>query len=242
MALVDIHNHLLPGVDDGAGDMEESLAMLEMAHGQGVEAMILTPHNKAGMRCVSPEGIGRRLGELQNAAAERGLGLRLYGGMEIYYREGVAEELEEGRLCTLAGSRYALVEFHPMEEFDYIQRAVYSLSGAGLVPVLAHVERYQHLAPHCDRVELLVARGAKLQVNASSLAKALGLWGKGKSLLKPLFARRLVHCISTDAHDLRHRPPDWQGAIQYLHKMDKGYAQALLGGNARRILEDLPMD
>ena len=118
---VDIHCHILPGVDDGAPDLDAALQMLKQEAQEGVGKIILTPHQKPEHWCVTAGGIEKRLGRLQKEAENLGIPVRLYPGAELMYCRGMREWLGAGKVCTLAHSRYVLVEFMPVEEWNYIR-------------------------------------------------------------------------------------------------------------------------
>lgn len=235
MGYIDIHSHILPGVDDGSRSLEQSLRMLRKAQEEGIDTMILTPHNKAEHKNVSVEGIHRRLHELKQAAGQERIAIELYPGNEIFYRDGVVELLDRGEVCTLAESRYVLVEFRPIEEFSYIRRAIYELAGNGYAPILAHVERYLCMAD-LENLRCVVGRGALVQVNAGSISGRSGL--RVKHLVKKMLKERLVHFVATDAHDDEKRNAELANAAKYLYrKYGQEYADALLRDNAMRILK-----
>lgn len=237
MEYIDIHSHILPGVDDGSQSMEQSLVMLRQAVSNGIGKVILTPHNKAERRNVSVDGIRKRTDALQKAAMEDGIPVTLYTGMEISYRHGVVDLLEEGKLCTLAGSQYVLVEFHPMEQFNYIKSAVYEFVSCGYIPVLAHVERYECMASKLQNVSDVIDRGALIQVNASTVTGRMGY--KGKQNVKKLLKERLVHFIATDAHDEENRGVYLNDCKKYLcKKFGEEYTAQLLYDNASRIIQE----
>lgn len=236
MGYIDIHSHILQGVDDGSQSMEQSLEMLNIAAKQGIRKMILTPHNKAGHRNVSVAGIHKRLKVLQDEVNKLNIPITLYPGTEIFYRDGVVEELEEGTVCTLAGSKYVLVEFHPMEQFSYIRTAVYELVSNGYVPILAHIERYICLAGHLERISELIDRGALMQVNASTVTGGMGY--KNKQQVKKMLKAQLVHFVASDAHDSKKRSPNLADAANYLSKKyGESYASKLLHNNGMLIID-----
>ena len=138
----DIHCHVLPGVDDGAETMEMALDMLKIAAEEGIRKIILTPHQKADRKCVTPEGIASRMILLQEEADKKGIPVKLYPGNEIFYRHGLGELLELGKVRTLADSHYVLVEFLPGEDYRYIRDALNRIISFGYWPIVAHVERY----------------------------------------------------------------------------------------------------
>lgn len=234
----DIHCHILPGVDDGAAGLPESLAMLRCAAAEGIGKIILTPHQKPDRHCVSVKGTGERLETLQRAAGEEGLDLTLYPGAELFYRQGLEEELREGRLCTLAGSRYVLVEFFPQEQFAYIRDGLYSLLAAGHVPVVAHVERFEQLCQSRERLEELLEMGCLYQVNAGSLTGSCG-FGR-KRMAWRLVREAMVSFVATDAHRAEGSRSVQLSRCAALLEKKCGHscAEALLYGNAEKILKD----
>ena len=112
---------------------------------EGFRRIILTPHQRADRPCVSPEGTRRRMEQLQEELDRRKIPLRLYPGSEIFFRHGAEELLSEGKLLTLADSRYCLTEFFPEEDYAYIRDGLSRLSSFGYLPILAHAERYEQV-------------------------------------------------------------------------------------------------
>ena len=150
---VDIHCHILPEVDDGARNLEESLAMLRQEVKQGVAAVILTPHQKPNRRSITAASALERTQKLQQAAKENGIDIRLYSGGEIFCCMDTIELLKQGKAGTLAGSDYILTEFSPDEEWAYIRNCLYDLLCEGYRPIVAHTERYRNVVKDFNRVE-----------------------------------------------------------------------------------------
>lgn len=235
---IDIHCHVLPGVDDGAKNMEESIAMLEQAREEGIRAMILTPHQKPERKCVTVNGIGERLAKLKEEAARRHLEIALYPGSELLYCHELREKLAAGSVCTLAGSRYILVEFLPDESWQYIRSGIYDLACGGYRPVVAHVERYAELMDDMERVQELIDMGSYIQVNAGSV---MGLSGFAmKRTARRLLKKGFVHFVATDAHRKEgKRSVQLRDCGRYLaRKYGQEYADRLLWENAQKILTD----
>ena len=136
---IDIHCHILPEVDDGARNLEESLAMLRQEVKQGMEAVILTPHQKPNRPSITAASVLERTQKLQQAATENGIDIRLYSGGEIFCCMDTIELLKQGKAGTLAGSDYILTEFSPEEEWAYIRNCLYELLCEGYRPIVAHV-------------------------------------------------------------------------------------------------------
>ena len=237
LSSIDIHCHIMPGVDDGSPDMETSLKMLQIAEENGIERIILTPHHKPMHHNVSPEHNKVYCGKLQELADRAGLHIRLYSGNEIYYSDETQRELEKGKICTLADSDYCLVEFHPTTPFRTIHNGIYQVQAAGYIPIIAHVERYSDVVSHYSYVEDLVDMGCCIQVNASSV---MGKYGFGIShFTKKLLKNRRVDFVATDAHDCKNRAPQILECRNYVaRKFGDGYSQKIFYDNPMSVINN----
>lgn len=235
---IDIHCHVLPMVDDGAESMEMALDMLRIAADEGIRKMILTPHQKADRKCVTPEGIAKRTELLQKKAEELKIPVELFPGNEIFYRHGLAELLEQGKIRTLADSHYVLIEFLPGEDYAYIRDAVDRVASFGYWPVVAHVERYVNVIKDMEKAERLKEdAGCYFQVNASSVVGDQGF--AAKNVVKKLLKAGLVDFVGTDAHSDGSRAPRLRKCAGYLEKKyGETMTKKLMRENAEAVLED----
>ncbi len=235
--LIDIHSHILPGVDDGADSFEMSMRMLKCAADDGISGMILTPHNKPGHRHTHLLEMACRADKLREMTAEEDIHIELYLGSELYYRSGLLEELESGLAGTMAGSRYVLVEFGPPSDFDYIRNGIYSLLTGGYYPILAHVERYQNVCSQKYGIDDLIEMGCYIQVNAGSIMGKSG--SKVKRFVKNILKQRQVHFVATDAHDLGKRAPYLSDCADYIRKKyGEDYCRKLFCENPMHVARD----
>lgn len=214
--LIDIHSHILPGVDDGSDSFEKSMRMLKCAADDGISEIILTPHNKPGHRHVHFSKMTFEVEKLQELMAKEGIEINLHLGSELYYRSGLLEEIENDRTATLAGSRYVLLEFNPLEEHDHIRNGCYSLLMGGYYPILAHAERYQSVCSKKYGIDELIEMGCYIQVNAGSVMGKAG--PKAKRIVRNMLKRRQIHFIATDAHDLKKRTPRLSDCADLIRK------------------------
>lgn len=232
---IDIHSHILPGVDDGAKSYDISMQMLKSAFGDGISRIILTPHNKPGRHMPDQYALAEMAGRLQQEMAAEGIGITLYIGSELYYRSEIISELENGRAATLAGSRYVLVEFGIMDDFDYIRNGIYTLLSNGYYPILAHAERYRNVCLKKTGISDLVEMGSCIQLNAGSIMGKAG-W-KVRQLTRSLLKQHLVHFIATDAHDMEKRAPYLASCAEYVgKKYGEEYAGKLFCENPLKII------
>lgn len=238
---IDIHSHILPGVDDGSDSLETSMRMLKCAAADGILKIILTPHNKPGHRHMHFSKMPAKVEELCNMMREEDINIELHMGNELYYRNGLLDELENGTAKTLAASNYVLVEFNPMEDYDYIRNGIYSLLMGGYYPILAHAERYQNVCAKKYRINDLIEMGCYIQVNAGSVMGKFGQ--KTKRIVKNMLKRQIIHFIATDAHDLGKRAPSLSKCADYVSKKyGEDYSEKLFYENPLYVIEDREID
>lgn len=235
--VVDIHCHILPGIDDGSDSWETSMQMLRIAWEDGITDMIATPHFKAGHHNASPERVKRLAAELQKRVRAEGIGINIYTGNEIMYFGEAADMLERGDILTLCDSDHVLVEFLPGDNFRHISSGLDEFRYLGYEPILAHVERYECMLRDSSNVKELYRRGIKMQINAASLAGALG--SKVKKAVLDMTDEGYIDYIGTDAHDTGKRSPQMSKCIKLLNKRYMAEdVDDLICLNALDIIED----
>ena len=235
---IDIHAHILPGVDDGASDWEETGKMLRRAHEQGITHIIATPHYVSGQDTGRLLEMAKRLNETAHSISED---LTVSLGQEVQYFEDLPSFLEQGKVLTLSNSRYVLVEFLPGDGYTRLFRAVRRLVQSSWLPIIAHAERYDCLREK-GRTRELTRCGAYLQMNAGSLAG--GLWDRRAAWCRKEILRGNIHFIATDMHGIAVRPPELGEAVSWMARQDRsgqdaaGMAERLLRQNQEHILRD----
>ncbi len=212
----DVHSHILPGVDDGARDMEETRQMLLRAYEEGTRIIVATPHYAAGKKHMASENLLRLLLEVNQTAAEISKELLVISGNELFYSLDMLDALVAREALTLHGSRYILVEFLPSEEYKRIREGLNRCLFAGYLPILAHAERYKSLLNDPELVGELVVLGAYIQLNLSAFT------GNRFSTLSK-FCHRLitegwVHFLGSDSHRVDERPSGPREAYTILCK------------------------
>jgi protein-tyrosine phosphatase len=202
--VIDLHCHLLPGIDDGAPDLDTSLAMARVAIAGGVEEIVATPHVSGHFR-NDPETFADRVAELQDALDAAALPLRVRTGAELAH--SIFSELSDDalRAAALGGGNYLLVEPPYAGPAPFIGRLVEDLQQAGFGVLLAHPERIGAFQRNIGLLESLVDAGCLCSVTAGSLTGQFG--GAVKRFTQELFARALVHNLASDAHDAEYRSP-----------------------------------
>ena len=236
MMICDIHCHILPGLDDGATDMEETAAALEEAVRQQVGCMIATPHFHPGRYRTDAEKVLRALEKVQDECAARGLDITLYPGHECYYYSGLVQELERGNVLTLAYSRYVLVEFEPDCPYPRLERGLRDLQNNGYAPVLAHFERYECLRRE-ENLRQLKQRGFLMQMNFDTLLAKEHLFRRYP--WRRLVQQGAVDFLASDCHGTHYRPLH---ALQVQECLDSfagaSCKEKLFRTNVLRILEN----
>lgn len=204
--LSDIHCHILYGVDDGAQNKEQAFHMLELAYDEGIRNIILTPHYRKTYEDGEKATIERHFQVLKAYVEQQYADMNIYLGNEIFYYEGVVEDIEAGNAYTMAGSRYVLTEFMTGAPYSYVKNAVSAMLRHDYVPIIAHIERYECFVRDFEKVWEIKERGALIQVNAS------GVMGKHsckeKKFCRKLLKYGLVNFVATDAHRDDMRRPE----------------------------------
>lgn len=237
--MTDIHSHIVPALDDGSSDMLTSLAMAELAAECGTEIMIATPHcNQRGQfENYASDELLRSFEELKNEVAAAEIPLELYLGAEVFGTADVPKLYREGKLPTLNGSRYMLIEFDFYEGSVFMQSVLYRLLDDGVTPILAHPERYFALQ---DRPETAMAwfyDGVGIQLNKGSLFGRFGR--RAAKLADILLSEGTVSCIASDAHGAGVRTPDMTDAYGYISaNFTEELAELLMNENPRRTVEN----
>lgn len=234
-SVIDIHMHVVPNYDDGATNLDESIAMLKMAEEQGVTDVFCTSHN--GYTLEDVESYKRHFALLKDRLFQENVNVNLHQGCEILtageYVDDVLYGVDVGAFPTLGGTKYVLIEFYtdtmPSEATQIIKRVIEK----GYKPIIAHMERNYNLSE--TMVGLLIQMGALVQVNAFSFVSESR--GVLKTRARTLLQKRYVHFIGSDAHRLNHRPPNVRSGVEYIiANADENYAQEILNGNAKNLL------
>jgi protein-tyrosine phosphatase len=207
---VDIHCHLLPGIDDGAKSWEESLAMARMAVADGISTIVVTPHQLGSFSENHGPAIRERTGQLSDLLAEHQIPLAVLPGADVRIQPNLLALIKQGEVVTLADHRQHILLELPHEIYVPLDRLLAELRSAGIVGVLSHPERNAGIMANPSVVEPLVDAGCLMQITAGSL---LGTFGPlSQAVAERLATRGLVHFVSTDAHGLKSRRPQLSAA------------------------------
>jgi protein-tyrosine phosphatase len=203
--VIDLHSHILPGVDDGSPDLEASLEMARMAVADRIAAMVCTPQIMPGLYHTTPADIQGRVADFQKRLRAADIPLYVVAGCEAHCRLDFVAALTSGQLPTLNGSRYVLFEPPSLVAPSRLEDLIFDILDAGFTPIVAHPEKLKWLETHYAVFERMVEAGAWLQVTAGSLT---GRFGKSPQYwAEKLLDDGLVHVLATDARNATSRPP-----------------------------------
>lgn len=237
--MIDMHCHILPSLDDGASSWEESYMMAQMALDSGVQQIVATPHcNLEGyVQEGYAQAICKQLKKMQTLVQASQLPLQIYTGMEVFVTPKIPQLIRNGELLTLANSRYLLVEFAFGESFAYANQMLAEIAKTGLVPVVAHPERYTFIQQEPERLFGWATKGYLLQLNKGSV---YGFFGKrARQTAHWCLNEGCVHLIASDAHSPYRRTTRMEDIYSYISEYNAPeIADFLLQDNPQAILNN----
>ena len=232
---VDIHTHILPGVDDGALNMDEALKLVQMAWENGTTHLVLTPHYRGRWRSNTPKLLRQRFEELNSLVKEAVPDMTLYLGNEAAIEQEVGEKVAEGRILPIHNSHYVLLEFDYNSSRIQVIDGVMGVISCGYTPIVAHAERYRIFQKDKKLAVDILEVGALIQLNADNVMGKNGLMTKW--FCWNLLRKGMVQFIASDAHDPKDRPPVLKDCYEYVSKrFGEAYAQTIFRENALALL------
>lgn len=234
--MIDIHTHILPKVDDGAHIVEEAYQMIEKAQKQGFTDIIATSHYMENQYEVD-EGKRQKIIEtLQHEIMKRGIEIKIHNGNEIYITPNFVTLIKEKKASTLANSRYVLFELPMSSKVTYLEEMIFEIKANGMIPILAHPERYSYVQKDPNFIGSLIKQGVLMQSNFASITDYYGK--SAKNTLKTLLKANMIHFLAVDAHN--HKKYDIiQEQIQKFEKIiSKEQLENLTTVNPKHILDN----
>jgi protein-tyrosine phosphatase len=197
----DMHSHILPGLDDGSDNLEDSLQLLKGMISLGYKKLIMTPHIMGDFYKNTPYGIWEKLLELRTAATDAGLDIELGCAAEYYLDEWFVKKLEEDQPLLTFGDNYVLFETSYLNEPLNLKEVVFMMQAAGYKPVLAHPERYHYLHNRFHEISRIQDLGVLLQMNLNSLT---GYYSDAaRKAAQKLVDQKMISFVGSDLHSLR---------------------------------------
>jgi protein-tyrosine phosphatase len=238
--MVDIHHHLLPGLDDGSPDLETSIAMARMALADGITHVVCTPHASSRYD-FSPLLIDEKISTLRSALVHESIPLTLASGCDFHLGyDNIKDAIAHPRKYSLNATDYLLIELPDHGLSTSLEEIFYQLRLAGLRLILTHPERNPTLQRDHARLATWLREGMLVQITASSV---LGRFGEtARKMSHTLLASRWVHFLATDAHNLTSRPPQMAEARDLVaQKYGDSYANLVCTENPTAVFNGQPM-
>ena len=237
MDITDIHCHILPGIDDGSPDLDETVGMLYLAAASGVKKIVATPHSyiDKGDYLSFREKIDNAFSIVCDVIKQEKIPVELVLGMELLITGDLEDRLYSKNYITINDTNNILIEFSFMESFEYMENAIQAVLAEGLKPVIAHPERYVEIQGDPERVRSWLDMGCKLQLNKGSFIGYFGEESKKSAvyLLKNGFAQ----FIASDAHSSKSRTPYLRNIEDFLNNyFGNDYSEILLKRNPEALL------
>ena len=196
--MIDIHNHILPHLDDGADSWSTSLNMCRQAVANGIKTIIATPHTLNGIYKNNPRDIEEKVKILNQKLKENDISLEILPGSEVHLSADIIEAIKNKEVLTLNKSNYILLEFPHTQIPLHIEEILFQMQIMGITPILSHVERNLEFQQKSDSLANLIQKGALAQLTAASLCGAFG--SPTRKFAQKLLANDLIYCIASDAH------------------------------------------
>ena len=237
--MIDLHCHILPGIDDGAKTLDVSLDMARIAVQDGIRVTACTPHIYPGLYMNDGPGIAGHAARLQQALREHGIALELVVGADVHLVPGLLDGLRSGAVPTLHGSRYFLLEPSHTTPPPHFEDSVFDLIASGYTPIITHPERLTWVEQHYPVFLRLIGQGAWMQVTAGALTGMFGprarYWGER------FLNEGHTHILATDAHSTGRRLPVLSEAVAIAERaLGAAEAQNLVQHRPNAVLRNLP--
>lgn len=240
--MYDIHSHILPGVDDGAKTMDDSVRMARVAADNGTKTVVATPHRKDVTEGFSVGYVHELVSKFKTQLAAEKVDLKIVLGMENHLDLDLPDALENGTALRLNGSRYVLVELPFFGYPNYVEDVLFKIQLMELTPVLAHPERIEAIQKDLELLAAFVRRGMLSQVTAGSIVGHFG--GKVKRLTRAMLKRGLVHVIAADAHFAQgpRSPTLTPGYAAAVEIVDEEQASEMVLATPEAIISNEPLE
>lgn len=236
--MIDLHCHMLPGIDDGAPDLATALEMARVAVTDGIKVTACTPHIYPGMYENDSAGIRKALAHFAVALRNAGVPLRLVIGADVHLTPALVDNLRSGHSPTLNGTRYFLLEPPHHVAPPHFEDMVFQVFAAGYVPVITHPERLSWIETHYAIFTRLARRGAWMQLTSGSLTGRFG--SRPQYWSERMLDERLVHLLATDSHGVDARPPLLaEGMLAAAKRVGDDEARRLVDDRPRAILDNV---
>lgn len=237
MRMIDIHTHILPGIDDGAKTEADSLEMARTAVTEGIHTIVATPHHKNGVFENTRENILTYTKILNELLKEEGIPLELIPGQETRIHGDMVEDVQKGEMLPINDTKYVFVELPSRDIPRYTQQLLYDIQVSGYIPIIVHPERNDEVIDDPNKLYSLIQQGSLAQLTAGSI---IGKFGKEvQKVSHQLIEANLVHFIASDAHNTTSRSFWMKDAFEMIKDMYGGEVYYTFKENSYLLLEGM---
>lgn len=235
--MIDIHCHILPGIDDGAKNLEDALEMARIAEEDGIKKIINTSHYHPEFDYISGDKLKDELDKFNNILKKEKIDLEIIIGNEIYFDDNYFSSIDKKGFYTLGDSKYILIEFSPTRFPSKLKEVIYEFKIKGYTPILAHIERYSQIQKNPSLVKEAVQEGALIQLNGPSIIGKSG--SEIQKLSELLLKNNLIHFVASDAHSSDRRRPKLKEVYEYIcRNYSSELANRLIIENPTKLLNN----
>lgn len=239
--MLDLHSHIIPGIDDGSKNMEMSIAMLQIAAQNGTKGIVATPHVIEGKWLPDWDKIVMECEILQKAAKKAKIEISIFPGGEVSLYLDILDKVTGPGAYCINGGRYLLVELPAAHIPSYTEEFFFTLQTRGITPILAHPERHPELAKKPEILAEWIRTGVLTQMNGTSITGLMGARVMGTAEL--FLTNHMIHVIGSDAHGIRNRNTNLASAADKITMLiGEERAQELMANNPERILNSREID
>lgn len=238
--MIDTHCHIIPGIDDGAGDVKTSLEMLKIAEEDGIKTIIATPHYYRNKYECNIEDAKNHLDKLKELSQSEGISVEIIQGQEVFLDKYTVDLYKDGTIGTINNSKYILVEtsFAGSKPKDVLEN-IYEIRLLGLTPILAHPERYGFIIKDNSSINEFIKEGCLFQITSSSIT---GIFGKDvKKTSENLIKSGICNFIGSDAHTTGRRSPRMKEALEEVRKLNEN-AYESIEKNSEAVISNKELD
>lgn len=237
--MIDLHTHIIPKIDDGSKSEEMTLEMLRIAEQSGSKKIVLTPHYFKGKYMVPLDEVKKQLVYVKKLVEDNNINIEIFCGQEVYFTPSILEDFKTGLIGTINDSKYMLIEFN-LSRFDYevseILDVLYELQVRGVVPIIAHPERYKEFQKAPEKINDFIELGCLFQMNAGSITGMLG--SDSKKLAKILLKNGVYSFIGSDAHNTGRRNTDILSYKKEIEMVEKNFFNKTIENSEKLLINE----
>lgn len=234
--MIDLHCHILPCIDDGAKNMEEAVKMAKIAEGEGITKIVATPHYVDQGDYPGREEVNKRISQFNEVLRKKNISVEILQGHEVYMTPDTPALIRKGLVNTINNSHYLLMELPMFSKPFYAEEVILQLKLMGIIPIIAHPERYFYMMEEPNRLTRFIELGVLFQANSESISNPFNR--RAKEIIDKLIANNMIHFVASDGHSPEYRRPTLKKAYETVMKLwGEKWARELFIENPQKIIE-----